>query len=59
MSKNDSMGLPDWYVDLVDWVQEFRMSNPTAFEIAFVFGFISGISGSGSAANSRRNKNNN
>lgn len=55
--ENDVVGVPEWYSGLVEWAKEFRTANPTAFEIAFVLGFLSGIGGSGSAANSQRKKN--
>lgn len=45
---------PDFYVNIKSWLMEYHATHSTIFEVAFVLGFLSGIGGSGSAANSQR-----
>lgn len=48
---------PDWYMDLHSSIKtEYHQPNQTLFEIAFIFGFMSGLGGGGTAANSANNQ---
>lgn len=59
--QEEGMTAPDFYTEIHTTVStQFHQPHPTWFEVAFLLGFLSGISGSGSAAhsaNSRRKTN--
>lgn len=55
--KDGSFTPPDWYTDLATSIEkQYHQPNQTLFEIAFIFGFMSGVGGSGTAANSANNQ---
>lgn len=55
--KEGEMTPPEFVTELYTTINtQFHQPHPTWFEVAFLLGFLSGISGGGSAAHSANNR---
>lgn len=55
--KNGDFVPPEWYSELYHSIEtQYHQPHPTLFEVAFIFGLLSGLGGGGTAVNSANNR---